>query len=49
MKLFKNKITGCIEEVNNQKLIEQYTKYTDVYEEVKGSNKKADKKAKKTK
>lgn len=35
---FKNKITGCVEEVNNKTLIEQYQKYTDVYEQVKGSN-----------
>lgn len=47
---FRNKITGCIEEVNNQKLIEQYEKYTDVYEKVDGSNKKAaTKKSKKAK
>ena len=35
MKKFKNKITGCIETVTNKKLIEQYEKHTERYEEVK--------------
>lgn len=35
MKQFKNKITGCIETVTNPKLLEQYEKHTEVYEEVK--------------
>lgn len=42
MKKFKNKKTGLIETVTNKKLIEQYEKYTEVYEEVK--EKKAPKK-----
>lgn len=35
MKTFRNKITGCVEIVTNKNLIEQYEKYTEVYEEVK--------------
>ena len=42
MKKFKNKITGSVEIVTNEKLIKQYEKYTDRYEEVK--EKKAPKK-----
>lgn len=43
MKKFKNLSTGLIEEVNNKAVIEQYEKYPDYYEEVKASNKGADK------
>ena len=35
MKKFKNLITGCVENITNPKLIEQYEKYTDRYVEVK--------------
>ena len=41
MKTFKNKKTGVLEHVKNEKLIAQYEKYTDIYELVDG-NKKAD-------
>lgn len=44
MKQFKNKKTGCIETVTNKLVIEQYEKYTELYEEVK--EKKASKPAK---
>lgn len=43
MKTFKNKKTGVLEHVKNEKLIAQYEKYTDIYELVDG-NKKADNK-----
>lgn len=44
MKKFKNKKTGIVEVVTNPKLLEQYEKHTDVYEEVKEkSSKKEDK------
>ena len=36
MKKFRNIKTGCVEIVTNEKLIEQYEKHTEVYEEVKG-------------
>lgn len=32
MKTFKNKKTGVLEHVTNEKLLAQYEKYTDVYE-----------------
>ena len=35
MKKFKNIRTGIVETVTNKKLIEQYEKHTEVYEEVK--------------
>lgn len=35
MKQFKNKITGCIETVTNPKVLEQYEKHNEVYEEIK--------------
>ena len=35
MKKFKNKKTGIVEVVTNEKLIEQYEKHTEAYEEVK--------------
>jgi hypothetical protein len=35
MKKFRNRVTGCIEEVTNKMLIEQYEKHTERYEEVK--------------
>lgn len=35
MKTFKNLKTGVLEHVTNEKLISQYEKYTDVYEEIK--------------
>nr|DAI46437.1 MAG TPA: hypothetical protein [Caudoviricetes sp.]DAY26591.1 MAG TPA: hypothetical protein [Caudoviricetes sp.] len=34
MRKFKNLKTNCIEMVTNQKLFEQYEKYSDVYEEI---------------
>ena len=40
MKKFKNIKTGCIEVVTNEKLIEQYEKHTEAYEEVKKGNTK---------
>ena len=43
MKKFKNLSTGLIEEVNNKAVIEQMEKYPEYYEEVKASNKGADK------
>lgn len=43
MKKFRNKLTGIIEEVTNEKLIEQYEKHSERYEEVK--DKKASKPA----
>lgn len=43
MKKFKNLSTGLIEEVNNKAVIEQYEKYPEHYEEVKASNKGAEK------
>lgn len=46
MKKFKNLNTGLVEIVTNKELIEQYEKYTDVYEEIKT---KADKPAKEDK
>lgn len=36
MKKFKNIKTGIVEVVTNEKLIEQYEKHTEAYEEVKG-------------
>lgn len=42
MKKFINKKTGIVELVTNEKLLEQYEKHADVYEEVK--EKKAPKK-----
>ena len=44
MKKFKNKITGVVEEVTNPRLIEQYEKYSDRYEEVKEVKEKTSKK-----
>lgn len=44
MKTFKNTKTGVLEHVTNEKLLEQYEKYTDVYEvvdETKKTNKKS--------
>lgn len=35
MKKFRNKRTGIVEIVTNEKLIEQYEKHNEVYEEVK--------------
>ena len=32
MKTFKNKKTGVLEHVTNEKLLAQYLKYTEVYE-----------------
>ena len=43
MKKFKNLSTGLIEEVDNKAVIEQMEKYPEYYEEVKASNKGADK------
>ena len=43
MKKFKNLSTGLIEEVNNKAVIEQMEKYPEYYEEIKASNKGADK------
>lgn len=43
MRKFKNKKTGIVEVVTNPKLIEQYEKHTEAYEEVKVTSKKADK------
>lgn len=40
MKTFKNLKSGVLEHVTNEKLLEQYEKYTDVYEVV---DEKADK------
>lgn len=42
MKKFINKNTGVIYTVTNEELVEQYEKYTDVYEPVK--EKKVEKK-----
>ena len=36
MKKFKNIKTGIVEVVTNEKLIEQYEKHKEAYEEVKG-------------
>lgn len=36
MKKFKDIRTGVIETVTNKKLIEQYEKHNDIYEEIKG-------------
>lgn len=44
MKIFKNLKTGVLEHVTNEKLLEQYEKYTDIYELV-DESKKADKKS----
>lgn len=41
MKTFKNKKTGVLEHVTNEKLLVQYEKYTDIYELV-NENTKAD-------
>lgn len=38
MKTFKNKNTGVLEHVTNELLIEQYEKYTDVYEVINENN-----------
>ena len=38
MKKFKNIKTGIVEVVTNEKLIEQYEKYNDVYELVGATN-----------
>jgi hypothetical protein len=38
MKKFKNKNTGLVEVVTNEKLIEQYEKYNEVYELVGGND-----------
>jgi hypothetical protein len=38
MKKFKNKNTGLVEVVTNEKLIEQYEKYNEVYESVGGND-----------
>ncbi len=43
MKKFRNIKTGIVEVVTNEKLIKQYEKHKEVYEEVKG--KKAEPKA----
>ena len=42
MKTFKNKKTGVLEHVHNEKLIAQYEKYKDVYELVEKKNTKKD-------
>lgn len=42
MKTFKNKKNGVLEHVTNPKLIPQYEKHPEVYEEV--TNKKSSKK-----
>ncbi len=47
MKKFKDVRTGVVETVTNEKLIEQYEKHSDIYEEIKSKkadDKKADKK-----
>lgn len=49
MKKFKNLITGCVETITNPKLIEQYEKHSDRYEEVKEASKETTPKTKKTK
>lgn len=43
MKKFRNKKTGIVEVVTNKKLIEQYEKHTEVYEEVKETKKETSK------
>lgn len=43
MKKFRNKKTGIVEVVTNKKLLEQYEKHTETYEEVKEKPKKEDK------
>lgn len=44
MKKFRNKKTGIVEVVTNPKLLEQYEKHTEAYEEVKEVSKPAPKK-----
>lgn len=43
MRKFKNKKTGIVDVVTNPKLIEQYEKHIEVYEEVKVTSKKTNK------
>ena len=42
MRKFKNKKTGIIENVTNEKLIEQYTKRPEIWQEVKEKGTKGD-------
>lgn len=41
MKKFRNKVTGLVEVVTNEKLVKQYEKHPERYEEVKAATKKA--------
>ena len=49
MRKFKNLKTNCIEMVTNQKLFEQYEKYSDVYEEIFDKNDESNKEEKSNK
>lgn len=43
MRKFKNLKTGIIENVTNEKLVEQYTKRTDIWQEIENKETKKDK------
>lgn len=48
MKKFKNKNTGIVEIVTNEKIIKQYENHSEVYEEIKETKKNDKPKADKT-
>lgn len=43
MRKFKNLKTGIIENLTNEKLVEQYTKRTDIWQEIENKETKKDK------